>query len=177
MTPEQKQPAPVKRTLPEGMTPWEKGKSGNPRGRPKLDFKVAELARRHTEEAIETLASIMRDTATPHNTRVAAANALLDRGHGRAPLAIKLETDSDASDSTKAEVMAILRRAADAAAGALAGHPQLAITQADGSQVLPPESKTPPANESAAAFVAGIAAGVAAMEEESAAQDSADLLG
>jgi hypothetical protein len=51
--------------------------------------------------------------------------------------------------------------------------PQLAapIIQKDGSEILPPESKTPPSN-GAAAFVAGIAAGVAAMDAEDSLEES-----
>jgi hypothetical protein len=44
----------------------------------------------YTVEAIETLAEIMRDKGTaknpmPQAPRMAAANSLLDRGHGKAP--------------------------------------------------------------------------------------------
>ena len=37
-----------------------KGQSGNPGGRPRDEQKVAELARSHSREAIETLAELMR---------------------------------------------------------------------------------------------------------------------
>ena len=40
------------------------GHSGNPGGRPKDEFKVAELARSYTLEAVETLVDLMR-----HSTR------------------------------------------------------------------------------------------------------------
>ena len=36
------------------------GHSGNPGGRPKDECKVAELARSHTVEAVETLVDLMR---------------------------------------------------------------------------------------------------------------------
>jgi len=45
---------------------------------------VQDLARAHTEEAIRTLVDIMR-TAKHPAARVAAAQALLDRGWGKAP--------------------------------------------------------------------------------------------
>ncbi len=59
--------------------PFMKGQSGNPGGRPKEVGHVRELARQHTEEAIETLVSIMRDDGQPGRSRAAAAEALLNR--------------------------------------------------------------------------------------------------
>jgi hypothetical protein len=53
------------------------GQSGNPGGRPKSD--VAQLARQHTQAAINALVLALR---VPQ-TRVPAAVALLDRGWGR----------------------------------------------------------------------------------------------
>ena len=65
--------------------PFKKGQSGNPGGRPKALRQVEELARLHTVEAVKTLAAIHSDTKTPPAARVAAANALLDRGWGEGP--------------------------------------------------------------------------------------------
>lgn len=59
-----------------------KGQSGNKAGRPKEVSHVRELARQHTEEAIETLVAIMRDEGAPPRARSAAAEALLNRGWG-----------------------------------------------------------------------------------------------
>ena len=44
---------------------------------------VKELARAHTGEAIQTLVSIMTNAKAAPAARVAAANALLDRGYGK----------------------------------------------------------------------------------------------
>lgn len=63
------------------------GYSLNPSGRPKSDVKIRDLARQHTEEAIETLVKIMRDMNAPPAARVAAAEAILNRGYGRPPRA------------------------------------------------------------------------------------------
>jgi hypothetical protein len=70
-----------------GPTPssFKPGQSGNPGGRPAVVKEVRELAKTYTVEAIETLAAIMRDTSANPGSRVAAANSLLDRGHGKAP--------------------------------------------------------------------------------------------
>lgn len=61
--------------------PFVKGKSGNPKGRPKVDFEARELARQHGSEAIDRLVSIMREG--DHANARAAAVALLDRGYGK----------------------------------------------------------------------------------------------
>jgi len=44
---------------------------------------VQELARQKSPEAINTLSNIMHDEKAPPAARVAAANALLDRGFGK----------------------------------------------------------------------------------------------
>jgi hypothetical protein len=49
---------------------------------------VRELAGVHTPAAIETLVEVMTDKQAPHTARVLAANALLDRAHGKPPQAI-----------------------------------------------------------------------------------------
>jgi len=62
---------------------WEKGQSGNPGGRPKVVGEVQELARQHTTQAIQTLVGICTNKEAPPASRVAAANAILDRGYGK----------------------------------------------------------------------------------------------
>ncbi len=51
----------------------------------KAPIEIRSLARLHTEEAITTLVKIMRDTKAPPAARGACAQALLDRGWGKAP--------------------------------------------------------------------------------------------
>ncbi len=52
---------------------------------------VRDAARHHTLAAVETLVSVMEDLKAPHSARVAAANGLLDRGHGKATQIIEAE--------------------------------------------------------------------------------------
>ena len=54
------------------------GQSGKPGGRPKDEYRVAELARSYTLEAIDTLVELMRD-GKDERVRGTAAQALLDR--------------------------------------------------------------------------------------------------
>lgn len=44
---------------------------------------VRDAAQAFTEDALSTLSKIMKDDEAPAAARVAAANALLDRGHGK----------------------------------------------------------------------------------------------
>ncbi len=54
----------------------------------KASTDIRSLARSHTETAVNTLAGIMREKGAPHAARVSAAQALLDRGWGKAVQAI-----------------------------------------------------------------------------------------
>ena len=72
------------------------GVSGNPGGRPKAVAAVRELAREWTKAAIETLADVCMN-GEKEAARVAAAEALLNRGWGRPEQAVQLE---DANGNT-----------------------------------------------------------------------------
>ena len=70
---------------------WQKGQSGNPGGRPRADVQVRELARAHTAAALKALVTALQ--SKNERTRVAAAEALLDRGWGRPGQAVTGERD------------------------------------------------------------------------------------
>ena len=88
--------------------PFEKGKSGNPGGRPKVVGEVQALARELTTEAVETLRDIMRDKKAPHAARGLAANSILDRAYGRPSQTISSASrDKPPDQMTDAELLAI----------------------------------------------------------------------
>jgi hypothetical protein len=65
---------------------FQKGKSGNPGGRPKENDEVKDLARKYTKEAVLKLAEWMRSDNA--KASVSACSALLDRGYGKPAQAI-----------------------------------------------------------------------------------------
>ena len=78
--------------------PWQKGQSGNPGGQVKHGrAQLAKLCRECTEEAVETLLDVMRDTHAPAAARVTAATAVLDRGWGKPTQEVKITDDQDVS--------------------------------------------------------------------------------
>jgi hypothetical protein len=95
---------------------WKPGQSGNPGGRPKAIIEVAAAAREHTTEAIETLASIMRNTDATASARVSAAAILLERAWGKPAQTMTLKREGEYKDLTDDELIAI-------AAGAVEGEP------------------------------------------------------
>src|SRR6187401_2984000 len=95
--------------MPGKGRPFPKGVSGNPGGRPKVLGDVQELARQKSPEAINTLSNIMHDQKAPPAARVAAANALLDRGYGKPTQPISQTLSKiDPSTMSDEELAAIL---------------------------------------------------------------------
>lgn len=89
--------------------------AGRPKGvRNKISSKIkasiGELAQQYTAAAIETLAEVMTDISAPPAARINAANALLDRGHGRPKQAV----DHTSSDGSLAPITGFEIRIADA---------------------------------------------------------------
>ena len=73
------------------------GHSGNAGGRPRDEYKVVELARSYTTEAIDTLVDLMRH-GKDDRVRGTAAQALLERGWGK-PRVEVATTHKNNSDS------------------------------------------------------------------------------
>jgi hypothetical protein len=61
---------------------------------PRAVTEIRSLARSYTRTAINVLVGVMRSKDATHTARLAAANAILDRGWGKAPQS--LETGSGA---------------------------------------------------------------------------------
>lgn len=92
--------------------PFEKGVSGNPGGRPKLDARVRELAQAQTENAIATLVSVMENGKAPAAAKVSAATAILDRGWGK-PAQLIAGEGEDGAINLVHKIERIIVRAAD----------------------------------------------------------------
>ena len=54
-----------------------------PPGEPPPEPESRKLARRHTDQAFRALASVMKDRKAAATARVAAANTILEWGHGK----------------------------------------------------------------------------------------------
>ena len=61
---------------------FEKGRSGNPGGRPKVSYDLKALAQRHSRTAFAVILRIMRDKENP-DLALKAANIVLERGYGK----------------------------------------------------------------------------------------------
>jgi len=98
---------------------FQKGRSGNPGGRPKLVGHVRELAQQQTEKAIKTLVKTLDAKDAPYAAKVAAAQAILDRGWGKPAQPIggtdELPPVRTAREMTDAEILAAIQEAQDAA--------------------------------------------------------------
>lgn len=100
---------------------FQKGQSGNPSGRPKSDIHLRDLARQHTQAAVDTLVLALK--SENDRTRVAAAEALLDRGYGKPQQNMDITHHKSPLNDLDAPTLAAL-------ADALRGEPEGA---ADGS--------------------------------------------
>jgi len=78
----------------------------------KAPAEIRSLARNHGKTALNVLVGIMREPKAPYAARVSAAQAVLDRGWGKAEATVIIDDKRDATDWTRAELVAFLSDAA-----------------------------------------------------------------
>ena len=74
---------------PNPATRFKPGQSGNPAGRAKAEGEVRALAQEHGPAALQRLVDLMR--SRNERVAVAAAQAVLDRGYGKAPQQVAID--------------------------------------------------------------------------------------
>jgi len=74
----------------------------------KIPSDVKEMARGLTREAIQTLASVMRDSAAPPSARVRAAEVILDRAWGRPETSASIRVSGEVRELSTAEILITL---------------------------------------------------------------------
>jgi hypothetical protein len=99
--------------LSESKNKWVKGMvSPNPSGRPAVVGELRDLARRHTNDALNALIDVCNNKAFPPAARVTAACALLDRGYGRPMQSVENKVEIQSMADTAAQVLMELSRKA-----------------------------------------------------------------
>lgn len=83
-------------------TPFRKGETGNPGGRPKG---IALKAREHGDRALEVLVEALDDADS--RVRIAAAKEILDRGYGKSALTVEVPAPRRVTELSDAELMVI----------------------------------------------------------------------
>lgn len=89
--------------MAKSSTTFQKGQSGNPKGRSPVVKGLQALARDHTESAVQALVDALKVSTT----RVPAAVALLDRGYGRPLQTQNLRVIRGLADLSDEELSAI----------------------------------------------------------------------
>jgi hypothetical protein len=74
----------------------------------KAPLEIKSLARKYTTQAIETLVHVMREPTAPPSARVTAAEALLNRGWGKAEATVNVNDKRDSTDWSRDELVAFL---------------------------------------------------------------------
>lgn len=95
---------------------FQKGRSGNPKGRPPIIREVQEMAKDLTPALISNLFEIATDERANASARVQASVALLDRGWGRPKQSVDVKVDHNASGLANA-IAAAQERLAQQAIG------------------------------------------------------------
>lgn len=129
--------------------PFEKGRSGNPGGRPKVSADLRDLAREHAPAAIDELARLALK-ARSEPVRIAAIRELFDRGYGKpasSSVAIELAGigEWDGSDAVLCGYRAIIEAVAGGRVSSAEGLELVALIEAQRAVVekLRPAAMSP----------------------------------
>lgn len=127
-------------------TSWQGGiASPNPGGRPR-DREIAALARRYTPDVIRTLVDVCRNATDNPSARVAAANALADRGWGKPRQEVDLGAGAGIGQALHLHLYAVQRLEQAQAVAAALEAPPIEGTVEEYADVL---LETPPLPEEA----------------------------
>ena len=75
-------------------TPFEKGKSGNPGGRPKMDDETKTILKAAAPDAARLMVEMMNDPKIQPKLRMQAAEVVMDRVYGKATQPIEGNMDN-----------------------------------------------------------------------------------
>jgi hypothetical protein len=91
----------AKKPIPPVEHRFQKGKSGNPNGRPKKQpvDEITDKAREYAQKALFTYVDVMSDEEAPHSARVTAATEILNRGFGKAKQEMDVSHNLTISDA------------------------------------------------------------------------------
>ena len=95
--------------MSKNSTTFQKGRSGNPGGRPKLPEELRDRIRALSDDAVTVLEQALRDDDV--RVRLVAAQTLLDHGYGRPAQAtdVTLTTKQDASNAHLQALLEVAR--------------------------------------------------------------------
>ena len=82
------------------LQPWQKGQSGNERGRKRGYARILSASRNASPEAIEKAIQCMRDETAPWNNRLKAIEIILDRAWGAPDQSLKLDAGESVNSIT-----------------------------------------------------------------------------
>jgi len=96
--------------MARGSKPGER-RGGRQKGTPnKATADIKEAASEYSGEALSVLVTVARDTGSPAAARVAAANAILDRAHGKPKQAVDVDANIKAAVTEVRRVIVDPRR-------------------------------------------------------------------